>query len=111
MRIWEKHDIDLMVATELGLRVKEVRDITRAFLERMREHLADKDTVQLDGFGKFHMTVYKGPVHVKLTNSRGAIRHKKSSRVFRRFRVHFKKSQSFARLLRARYGPNSEKTS
>lgn len=105
-----KFDLDAAVASELGLSIAEVKDITTAFLERLREHLSSQETVHLDGFGRFRVVVSEGSTEPhELTMGR-----RKKKQLFtthRKVKVHFAKAEPFDRLLRAKMGPASEKKS
>lgn len=112
MRSTKKHELDAVVAAELGLSVKEVRAITRAFLEQIKESLASLEEVQLAEFGRFRTVLEKAPTKgvelVQVTNG-GRKRRKKRITSFRKVRVHFSKSESFKRMMQARHGPLPEK--
>lgn len=106
-----KRDIDEALAAELGLAPKEVRDLTQAFLDKVRDALAEMEEVHLPGFGRLHIASMEGALTV-LTNTPGRKTKKKQVlQVHRKFRVHFAKAEPFNRLLRAKHGPGSEKSS
>ncbi len=109
-----KFDLDAAVAAELGLSIAEVKDITTAFLERIREHLTEQETVHLDGFGRFRVCISKGPEepHVlTMVEEKGKRKKKQLYATHRKVRVHFSKAEPFDRLLRAKMGPGAEKKS
>ena len=111
MRIRRKQDLDALVAAELGLSLREVRGITRAFLEQLKEALAACDEVHLPEFGRFRTVIEKGAteaIDLVQVTSEG----KKKKRVFvpQKVRVHFSKAEGFKRMMQARLG-TKEKTS
>lgn len=106
-----KHDLEAMVALELGKTRREVRDVVTSFLSHALSALADREQVHLDGFGRFVLVesskksslpiLYDRPGKGKLTKKIPDKRHV----ILREFRVHFKKSDVFNRILREKYGP------
>lgn len=103
-----KFDLDAAVASELGLSIAEVKDITTAFLERLRAHLVDEEAVHLAGFGRFRVVVSPGSEEPHELTTR---KKKQLYTTHRKVRVHFSKAEPFDRLLRAKMGPASEKKS
>jgi hypothetical protein len=109
-----KFDLDAAVASELGLSIAEVKDITTAFLERLREHLSSQEVVHLDGFGRFRVVISPGsekPHELTMVGQSGKKKTKQLYTTHRKVRVHFSKAEPFNRLLRAKLGPASEKKS
>lgn len=98
-----KQELDKKVANELGVDPKEVRDITTAFIELLRQHLLDMYDVTIDGLGSFKPVMTTKP---KTFVSKGM---KKTVTATRQLRVHFSKSQVFKRMQRAKYGRSTEK--
>ena len=110
----KKFEIDAAVATELGLSIAEVKDITTAWLEKLREHLSNMEAVHLDGFGRLRLSTLRGspgPHELTMVEAHGARKKKRIYTTHRKFRVHFSKAEPFDRLLRAKYGPGAEKKS
>ena len=111
MKTRRKHDIDAVVAAELGEDVRTVRDITRAFLEHMKESLAELEDVQLSEFGRFRTVIEKAsqmPIELVQKTRKG--KKKKRITLTGKVRVHFSKAPAFNRLMRSKHGPSEKKS-
>lgn len=112
--IRHKNYFDNLVALEGGLRARDVRHITTAFLSKIVEALVEEEIVVLEGFGRFRIKE-SAPSRSKVQNlaSRPVkgqkAKTKATYKVTRVFRVHFKKSETFNRLLRLSKGPSGHK--
>lgn len=110
-----KGHIDSIVAEELGVSVKKVRGITTAFLAKISESLVGGDIVVLEAFGRFLLRESKPTNRVTSILSKQPKKGEKLKksreiyRVERNFRIHFKKSETLAQLLRDKYGPSGRK--
>ena len=103
-KIRRKHEIDGLVALEYGLTRTRVRHITSAFLAKVIEALSNFEEVHLDSFGVFRMVMEKpGSKPTVMRAPQGKLQ---KVRVQRKLRVHFRKSETFKRMLRDKYGPN-----
>lgn len=109
-----KHELEAMVAQELGVSRKKVREVVTSFLSKVMETLTDLDEVHLATFGRFKIVVEK-PSAATVKLRQGYPNRKNSKKtpvaytVSRKFRIHFKKSPVFARILRARHGSSANK--
>lgn len=112
--IRHKNHFDNLVAMEGGYKVREVRRTTAAFLSKIVEALIEGDVVVLEGFGRF-LLKESAPSQIRVQNLAEKPRKgqkaktKATYRVTRTLRVHFKKSQTFNRLLRIDRGPAGHK--
>jgi hypothetical protein len=113
MKVRKKHDIDAVVAAELGMSVKEVRGVTRAFLEQVKNALTELEDVHLLEFGRFRTVIEKAPTHpielVQVTHN-GKRKKKKLIFLTKKVRVHFSKAPAFNRKMRAKHGATEKKS-
>lgn len=112
-RVVEKHQLDELVASELDLPRRKVREITTAFLVNMVERLVEFDVVHLPGLGRLRLSVHKGQ-GARPTFKVGKFRPGESGaefqvRVLRKFVLCAKKSDELGRILKDRYGPSAVK--
>jgi len=110
-KIARKYDLDQLVASRLGLKPKEVRGITKVFIEALMESLAELSEVHLDGFGQFHVTKEAAPRVTTLTQGTLKLGEGKKIEVLipHKMRVHFRKALPFRRLLQAKHGKGQKK--
>jgi hypothetical protein len=112
MSVFKKCDFDAQVAAELGVSKRTIREVTTSFLSKIVDALTDLDEAHLDGFGRLTLIEAKhSQKHVPIlvarpTKGRKANVAKARYRVTRTFRVHFKKSETFNRILREKHGPS-----
>lgn len=111
-----KHDLDGMVSRELGLPLKEVREITTSFLSAIRIKLVNLNVVELENLGKLTPAVSKKvrvrPLHVRTGPVPKGTKLGKPDTQYQIQRttwVHFSKATLFNRMLREKYGPNGKR--
>ena len=110
----KKGDIDRAVADEGGLKVRDVRTITAAFLSKVLEALLEDNVVILESFGRFTLRKSKPgnsalkPLKEKPVKGKKPKRATEVFNVDHIYRVHFKKSETFNNLLRLHKGPNGQ---
>jgi nucleoid DNA-binding protein len=90
-----KSRLDLEIARDLGVNVREVTPITRAFIEGLRKELAREGEISIEGFGRFRVTVEARTVTM-LQAWNGRLRR---VAVPHKIKVHFSKSPSLKALL------------
>jgi nucleoid DNA-binding protein len=110
----KKHDLDQLVADEMGIGLRRVREITTLFLAKVAEALVEGDTVVLMSFGRFLLKKGKaGNSRVQNLAARPVKGQKAKTsdafKVTRIFRIHFKKSTTINRMLTDKYGPGGHK--
>ncbi len=111
MKVRRKHDLDAIVAAELGEDIKTVRDITRTFLEHMKDALSDLEDVQLAEFGRFRTVIEKASeMPIELVQKTRTGKNKKRITLTGKVRVHFSKAPAFNRMMRAKRGPTEKKS-
>ena len=94
--IVKKGTLDSEVARILGMNRRKVSEVTEAFLEVVREHVTDLDTVWLNGLGQ--LRVFEREVKVSwLTDASGDPTTKK------KYYVSFKKSPRVSEALRRKH--------
>lgn len=93
-----KRDLDILVATALGVPIKKVREITEMFLLQARAEITNQRVVHLDGFGKFHLSVQTGS-RPTVNLLRGETKDTTLVPVATKIRVNFSKALAFKRQL------------
>lgn len=104
-----KRSFDETIAAELALDVRQVEDITEAFLDEVKRALVNRDEVFLSNFGTFRVSIEKGQETETTLRNNSKRKPTRKVRVLRKFRVHFSRAGHFKHLVRAKYGPNAEK--
>lgn len=102
-----KRDIDLEVATLLGMPFNKVAMVTGCFLRTLLHEIVDNGAAQVDGFGSFLLREQKNVAvaHLKKgTFKRGGSGAAFTAHPKRKFRVWFKKSAKFREALEDAYG-------
>lgn len=103
------------MALEHGINAKDTQRLIAAFLSEVLSALIRKETVYLEGLGRLHMTE-SNLRHKKMATllekplkGQPAKTHKERYLVSREFKVFFKKSEVFNRLLHSVYGPSGHR--
>lgn len=112
----KKTFFDYQIALEMGMKVKDVRAITAAFVSKIVEALVDYEVVVIEGLGRFNPKRCAPCVPTIGTLSARPQKgqkpkHKKGDtyEVDHYTRVYFKKSETLRELLRIKNGPNGQR--
>jgi nucleoid DNA-binding protein len=112
----KKTFFDHQISLEMGMKIKDVRAITAAFVSKITEALVDYDVVVIEGLGRF--TTKRCIPCVRTIGTLSARpkkgqkpKHKKGDtyEVDHYTRVYFKKSETLRELLRIKHGPNGRR--
>lgn len=100
-----KLEFDLNVAADLGLRRKHVASITSAFIQEVRNAIAEDGVAYVDRLGRFLLRLEKGKRRLltKGNFKKGQRRGTIVVDVPVRFRVHFAKATTFKKQLHEQY--------
>lgn len=104
-----KRSFDETIAAELGLDIRQVEDITESFLDEVKRALVNKDEVFLSNFGTFRVVIERAQGQETTLRNNSKRKPSRKVRVLRKFRVHFSRAGHFKLLVRAKYGPSTEK--
>jgi hypothetical protein len=93
-----KFELDRMVAFDMDMEIQEVARVTSLFLELAVKDIAKGHQLNLRCFGKFKLAIQGGapPPHQRYGGGNNSEDGQQ-----RRFRVHFRKSVTLAKAIRA----------
>jgi nucleoid DNA-binding protein len=107
-----KRELDLQVASSLGMPQRAVSKITRAFLDEVNTALARHGHVRLDEVGE--LTVYVGALSGGINLKKGTFKRGESAGITKvttdkQIQVHFRKLSTLRKMLKEHFGGSNGK--